>query len=392
MREAELPALDPDHSVVDVTEADVERSSARAWRTAITIVVVTHLAFIALSWAGSYFLGTGDGPPEVGIVELWNRWDTEHYVDIAEYGYDSPETHEFAEAFFPLFPMAIRALSLIGFNPVFAGMLISAIASVVALAYIYRLAEEELYPGAGRRAALYLAVFPTAVFLTAAYSEALFLAGAIAAFYYARRSDWRAVGLPAAVAMGTRIAGVFLLFGLAIQFIMQRDFDRRKVMTAVGAGAIALLPLLAYMGFLWIANDDPFYFFTAQREGWSRELTSPIDSFLATWRTFEGDYSSNWLLAWRVEIAAAIAGVFFVGWAYAKREFGYAVYMGTLLIPLLVSSWYLSIPRMLLSMFPIPLFIAGITRGEGRHDLVLATSAIFAALGVLVFTSGQWFF
>ena len=391
MREAELPALDPDPSV-DVADEERKRSSADAWRTAITIVVVTHLAFIALSWAGSYFLGTGDGPPEVGVVDLWNRWDTEHYVDIAEYGYESPETHEFAEAFFPLFPMTIRALSLVGFNPVFAGMLVSAIASVVALAYIYRLAEEELYPGAGRRAALYLAVFPTAVFLTAAYSEALFLAGAIPAFYYARRSEWRSVGIPAAIAMGTRIAGVFLLLGLAVEFIRQREFDRSKIQRAVASAAIALVPLIAYMVFLWIENDDPFYFFTAQREGWHRVLTNPIESFTTTWDTFYGDYSSNWLIAWRVEIAAAIAGVFFVGWAYVKREFGYAVYMGTLLLPLLVSSWYLSIPRMLLSMFPIPLFIAGVTRDEGRHDLVLATSAIFAALGVLVFTSGQWFF
>ena len=391
MREAELPVLDPDPSP-DAGEGEIDRSTAGAWRTAIAIVVATHFAFIALAWAGSYFFGPSAGPPPESFTDLWNRWDTVHYVDIAEYGYDSPETHENGEAFFPLFPLAIRALSFFGLSSVLAGMLISAIASVVALAYLYRLAEESFGHGAGRRAALYLAVFPTAVFLTAAYSEALFLAGAIPAFYYARRSEWGRVGLPAAIAMGTRIAGVFVVLGLAVEFLRQRDFERKKVLRAAGAGAIALVPLIAYMSYLWAANDDPFYFFTAQRVGWHRELTNPIDSFLVTWRTFYGDYSANWLLAWRVEIAAAIVGVFFVGWAYVKREYGYAVYMGTLMIPLLLSSWYLSIPRMLLSMFPIPLFLAGLTRDDTRSDLLLATSAVFAALGVLVFTRGQWFF
>jgi hypothetical protein len=390
MREAEIPLLDADPS--QYATDGVEDRNGSAWRTALIVVAVTHLAFIALAWAGSYFFASGEGIPSEGVADIWRRWDTEHYIDIAEFGYDSPETHQYGEAFFPLYPLAIRAFTTIGLNPVFAGMLISAAASVVALAYLYKLAEEDLFPGAGRRAVLLFALFPTAVFLTAAYSEALFLAGAIPAFYYARRGRWSLVGLPAAIAMGTRIAGAFVLLGVAVEFIRQRDFDRKKVLLAAGAGAIALLPLLGYMAYLWAANDDPFYFFTAQSEGWDRVLTDPRDAFGATWRTFYDDYPPNWLIAWRVEIAAAIAGLFFTGWAFARREYGYGVYMGTLMIPLLVSRWYLSIPRMLLSMFPIALLLASVTRNHRRYELVLATFAVFAALGVLVFTSGRWFF
>jgi hypothetical protein len=273
-------------------------------------------------------------------------------------------------------------------------MLISALASVVALAYLFKLAEEDLYAGAGRRATMYLALFPTAVFLAAAYSESLFLAGAIPAFYYARRGQWRFVGIPAAIAMGTRFAGAFLLAGLAVEFVRQRDFDRRRVAQAVLSGAIAVVPLVAYMGYLWAANDGPFQFVTAQRENpfWSRTLTNPIETFTTTWDTYSGNYASTWLLAWRVEIAAAIAGLFFTGWAFRRGEYGYGTYMGLTLLPLLVSSWYLSIPRILLSLFPIPLLLASATRNERTHDLVLGVSALFAALGVIVFTRGQWFF
>jgi hypothetical protein len=394
MRAKTIPPFDADEQDPSPHPAEgrLDRSAGEAWRNAVAVVAISHVAYLALAWAASYFFGPAEGAPPDGFVDLWNRWDTEHYVDIAEHGYDSPQTHEFGEAFFPFYPLAIRAFATIGFNPVFAGMMVSAIASVVALAYLYRLAEEDVGFGAGRRAMLYLAFFPTAVFLTGAYSEALFLAGAIPAFFYARRGRWSHVGLPAALAMGTRVAGVFLLLGLALEFVLQRDFDRKKIRDAFVSGTIALLPLLGYMAYLWAANDDPFYFFTAQREGWDRSLTNPVDSFLATWRTFYAEYPANWLIAWRIEVAAAIAGLFFIGWAAKRRAFGYAVYMGTLMLPLLLSSWYLSIPRMLLSMFPIAILLASVTEDRTKHELVLATSAVFAALGVVVFTEGQWFF
>ena len=385
--------MDPDPvEYPHAAEGRLDRDRWEPWRKAFIVVLVTHIAFLALAWAGSYYFGGVDGIPQEGLVDLWRRWDTEHYVDIAEFGYSSSETYEFSEAFFPLYPLTIRALAVVGLNPVVAGMLISFAASIVALAFLYKLAEEDLFPGAGRRAILLLALFPTAVFLTAAYSESLFLAGAIPAFYFARRQRWHLVALPAAVAMGARVAGVFLLLGLATEFVLRRNVNRRHLMVALGAGAVALLPLIVYMLYLWSATNDPFYFVTAQNEGWQRELTNPLTALQTTWDTYQGDYASIWILAWRIEIAAAFAGIFFTGWAFKRREYGYGVYMGTLMLPLLTSSWYLSIPRMLLSMFPISLLLASVTRDDQRFSLTVATSSVFAALGVLVFTRGQWFF
>ena len=395
MRQAERPRTE-----ISGSDGSTATSPDRwePWKNAGLVVLITHLAFLALAWAGSYYLSGSDGIPEEGFVDIWRRWDTEHYTDIAEHGYSSSETHEFAEAFFPLYPLAIRVISFLGIGPVIAGMLISSAAAVVALAYLYRLAEEDLFPGAGQRATLLLALFPTAVFMTAAYSESLFLAGAIPAFYYARRARWAHVALPAAVAMGARFAGLFVVMGLAVEFLRQREFARRRVLQAAFGLGIALLPLLGYMVYLWAANDDPFYFVEAQAQGWQREMSNanPFiaakDALVTTWNTFEGDYPSTFLLAWRVEIAAAIVGVFFTTWAFKRREYGYGVYMAATMLPLLLSRWYTSIPRMLLSMFPIVLILVSVTRKEERFAYTLATSAAFAALGVLVFTRGQWFF
>ncbi len=239
--------------------------------------------------------------------------------------------------------------------------------------------------------------FPTAVFLVAPYSESLFLAGAIPAFYYARRKHWITSGMFAAVAMGARAAGIFLLFGLLLEFVRQRDFSGTSLRRAFMAAVIALLPLLAFAGYLWQVKGDPLYFFTDQRLGWGREFSGPLEALRATWDATRVDAGegafTNFVIGWRVEIAAVALGILAVLWAILKREWGYAGYMGVLLAFLVTSTFYLSVPRMLLSMFPIVLFVAEWTgRETRRHETVLLVFAAIAILGVVAFTRQAWFY
>jgi len=80
-------------------------------------------------------------------------------------------------------------------------------------------------------------------------------------------------------------------------------------------------------------------------------------------------------------------------WALVKRELGYAAFMGTLTVLLVSTTWYLSHPRMLLMFFPAVLFVAGATRARPlAHQIIVAVAAPVAALGAIVYTSGNWFF
>ncbi|MPZ90411.1 MAG: hypothetical protein GEU68_02075 [Actinobacteria bacterium] len=338
---------------------------------------------------------------------MWTRWDAQHFLEIAEFGYTDERSDPHATAFFPLWPLMIRALSATGLGPALAAMVLSTAASVVAVAYLYRLAEEEQGRGAGsagpqeqgggRRASLYLLFFPSAVFLVAPYSESLFLAGAIPAFYYARHQRWLVSGACAAVAMGARAAGAFLLVGLLLEFVRQRDFSGATLRRGLAAGVVALLPLLAFAAYLWQVKGDPLYFFTDQRLGWGRELSGPLEALRATWGATRVDAGegalTNFVIGWRVEIVAVALGMLSVVWALVKREWGYAGFMGVLLASLMTSSIYLSVPRMLLSMFPIVLFLAEWTgRDTKRHETVLLAFAPIATLGVVAFTRQAWFY
>jgi hypothetical protein len=366
----------------------------RAWVESAGVTAATRAAFLLVPVAASWLLQTETrGAPQQSFLSLWDNWDARHLVTIGEQGYFSVASDAHATAFFPLFPLLVGALLVVGLHPVAAGLVVSALASFVAGAYLFRLAEEEVGEGAGRRALVYLMVFPTAVFLVAPYSEAVFLAGAIAAFYYARRQRWHLVGVPAAVAMGARFAGVFVLVGLVVEFLRQRDLSAARVARAGLALTIGAVPLVAYSIYLAQTTGDPFHFVEAQRAGWGRDLVGPIESFRTTFDTWGRDYPTNWLLAWRGEIIAAAAGLGMVAWAFAKREWGYAAFMGSMLALLLSSSWYYSIPRMLLSFFPVMVFLAQWSKdSDKRHEAILLATVPIAIMGAILFTQGIWFY
>lgn len=355
----------------------------------------TRLFFFVLAWAASFLLSTTTrGIPEQGFFEIWDRWDATRFLVTAEIGYEGPGSFTNSYAFFPLFPLAIRFLGLFGMPALGAGLLISALGSWIALGFLYKLAAEELDDEAGRRAALYLAVFPTAVFLVAPYSESLFLAGAIPAFYFARRGAWHLVGPFAALAMGTRFAGAFLLVGLVVEAIRQRGMEPVQRATAALAIAIGSIPLLAYGAYLAQVKGDPFYYVTDQRLGWGREFVGPVVALTNTIERWDSPTESvDFQLAYRIEVLAALLGVFLVAWAIRKREWGYAAYMGATLAVLMTSTVYFSIPRILLTFFPCCVFLAAWTASRPRaHEAYLIDSVSLAALGVVVYTRGEWFF
>lgn len=370
--------------------ADRSTPDPRAsWLLALGLVLGTRVLLMAIAYAAAWFLADDAAPAAVHPVDIWVRWDAPILLRIALSGYtEAADPH--ATAFFPGFPMLVGLLSWSSYSAAIVGLVVNAAASVVAVRYLLVLGDADAGDGGGRRAALYLLLFPTAVFLVAPYTEALFLAGAIPAFYFARNERWVPAGAAAAVAMAVRFAGVFLILGLVVEWLRRRRDGSRALFGLV----VSLLPLIGYTMYLAASRGDPFYFVVDQKAGWGREPTNPLVALQRTWDTWSGaDYPTNWRFAWRIEVLAAAIGIAFVVWAMRKREWGYAAFMGSLLATLLVSTWYFSIPRMLLAMFPITLFLAAWSRDRpARHEAVLLGSAAVCALGVIVFTQGAWFY
>src|ERR1051325_5216285 len=118
--------------------------------------------------------------------DLWARWDSRFFLEIAEHGYNHARA-----AFPPLYPATLYVVGhAFGGQYVLAGIAVSLAAAFGSFLLLHRLAEERLGAEGARRAVVYLAVFPMALFLQAVYSESLFLALALGAFLLGERRRW----------------------------------------------------------------------------------------------------------------------------------------------------------------------------------------------------------
>ena len=256
----------------------IDRPWQRAFRTGLTTWAAAQLTYLLVN--AMHWMTKSEGGPFLGrMLEVWNRWDTGHYVTIALTGYNPASENG---AFFPLYPMIMRVLEpVLPGGMLAAGLIVAWGACVAALTVIYRLTEDLLGPDTAQRTTLYLMAFPFAFYLVAAYNESLFLALAAASLYCMRRQHWWLAGMWAGFASGTRQAGVLLAVAFVFEYLRQRDFELSKV-TADAAGVL-LVPvgLLGYVVYSAFKFDDPLKFVHIQAF-WGRTSTVPWDGVVRT--------------------------------------------------------------------------------------------------------------
>ena len=328
------------------------------------------------------------------------RWDSTWYLGIAHSGYAGGAD----TAFFPLYPLLVRGLAPTG-EPA-ALLLMSYVVSLAALAgalfLLRRLAEIELGADAARRAVLLLAFFPGALWLGVPYSESVFLLLSVGAIYAARTSHWAWAGTCAALASGTRSAGIVLLVPLAL--IWWRGRPRR-----LRDGAwLALAPagLAAYTAYLGLARGDAFAYMHLQRV-WFRSFAGPfgalVDGTHAAWdgmlqlasgsreHVYFGPAGGDpfiaaahnlELFAFLVFAAVALAGI------VRRLRPEYAAYTAAALaIPLsfpVAPQPLMSLPRFLAVLFPIFMWLAT------RRGFRIWLAAFALLLGVFSARYATW--
>ncbi len=150
------------------------------------------------------------------------RWDALWYLRIAGHGYQTARE----VAFCPLYPLLMRAVSVLTGSLAAAGIVISMAGLLMGLIFIRRLTELELGPRAASATVELLAVSPVAVYLSAVYTEGLFLALSAGSLYCARRGRWFTAGLLGGLAALTRVTGVVLAVPLLLLFFYGPRGDR----------------------------------------------------------------------------------------------------------------------------------------------------------------------
>jgi hypothetical protein len=213
------------------------------------------------------------------IVEPFRQWDGTWYVNVAEVGYHPGQTAN--SAFWPLYPWLMRLGSnLTSLAPEVIGYVISNVAFFFALYFLYRLVNLDFSTTVAEKTLWAVALFPTAFFFTAVYTESLFFLLAIAALYFARRGEWLLAGSIGLLAALTRSAGMMLLAPFLIMFLQQYGWkDPRRWFPQ---GFAAALPILGPVIFGWHLRRQGLdqFDWADQQWQWNRFSASP-------WRTFD---------------------------------------------------------------------------------------------------------
>ncbi len=184
------------------------------------------------------------------LLGVWPRWDAVHHLNLAMRGY--ADMGEGSTLFFPLYAVLTRAVAFVTGDFIVAGLVVSTVASAFAFALLMLLGEELFGGQAGKWAAVALAVYPTAVFLVAPFTESLFLALTLGSFLAAYRRHWLTAAALAALASLARGPGMAAAVAFAILAWQQRSTPepgRRSPSIAAVIVAIAA-PLVAGGAFL----------------------------------------------------------------------------------------------------------------------------------------------
>ena len=217
-------------------------------------------------------------PSSGRLLDGFGVWDAGWYVHIATHGYVAPPLPTSPlggdMAFFPLFPILVRALSLAtGTSPLAAGWLVALFTGAAATVGVWHLTRAVAGQALADRAVALWVLFPGAFVLSLVYAEGLTVACAALCLLMLLRRRWVLAGLAAAAAGATQPTG--LVLGACCAWAAGAALRRGRDWKALGAPALAPLGAAAYFGYLWARTGDPKAWFDSEKLFWSRGHFGP---------------------------------------------------------------------------------------------------------------------
>jgi hypothetical protein len=366
---------------------------------AFRIAVLTRAAIFAVGLVAVLSVGPAQPEglsPRESVALLPAKWDASWYTGVAAGGYRwQPDESHSRLAFFPAYPMALRAVGRALALPnrpvpwVWTGAALSVAFFGFALWYVRSLAELIGGKDAGVQAMLVTATYPFALFHGQVYPESLFLLAAVAATYESHRARPLQTGLWGLLAGLSRPTGCLVTLLVLPSALRQVRDSKNTVAVRVSWGIAVLGPMLgtvAYSTFVYFVTGDPLRWIHDQ-EGWGRVSANPLTVVGGAVNLMVESGLPQFV--WKQPYDALNVGAFVVVaatiWPVARRlGWGPALFMACSLVAPLRIGGFPSMGRYTCVLFPA--FIWWALRG--RRDLLSPAimMAIQAFLAALFFT------
>lgn len=355
----------------------------------VALTIAIRMALFALVW-----LSTRALPPEwtssgSRLLQSWSMWDGGHYVVLAEHGYLNNIGSQDRAAFFPLYPLLMKALSWFpGVNVQLAGILISFASLLLMVWFLTEYIQRKHGEDVARGTILILMATPYAVFLTAVYTESLFMLLAILSLWLADRKHWGSAAIVVGLATATRVTGLALV--PALLWLAYRN--RESLGKLLGLALVSVSGISGYMLYSWSSMDNPLAFLAAQEDwgGWQHRFGNFLEVFfLRPSELLTGDHVYPIAL---INFGLLVISLLSIPLIWKRLDPGLAIYSTLVICQGAVS--LISFGRMMIPAFGVHIVVAMLLAGSGwkstAREAVIVSSAMTMTVLALLFAQGKW--
>ena len=372
------------------------------WSPLAIFVAIGVLVWIAIWFGNNHLTHDSFFPFRKGVGDTWfggfARWDAEWYRTIAREGYVYYPGVQSSVAFWPTYPVVVRLLSWAFPTIYITGTVVTVLSGATAVVLLRKWAKVFVSNSVAITAVVLLCVFPYSWYLYGVvYSDALFIATAIGAFYLVERDRYFWAGIVGILATAGRPAGLVVALALVLRVIERRNlangangfrelFNPRGLTKADAPIFLSWLGVGGWCAFLWVKFGDPLLFVTIEAsKGWDQGAGP------STWLKFRlieelQHHPFEWSTIGHVAHGLVVLGALFL-LPRVKRRFGwaYAVYaFGLIALPLLGTKDFFGAGRYLLGTFPCIVVAAELLVVRPKLRAVIVPVSLIAMLAMAV--------
>jgi Mannosyltransferase (PIG-V) len=310
------------------------------------------------------------------------RWDSGWYASIVDHGYSysSDPSQQASVVFYPLYPLASYLVTQLGIDVYVALLIVANAAAVISVLLLAKLAKDLFDDQTAVMAVALFSFFPSSHFLSAGYSEPLYLVFALLSLHLVNSQNYVLASLFAGLSLGTRSTGIVLLPTILWDIVRRTpNWWPRTVPKLVLCTLLCASGLIAFMAYLGWKFGDPLAFAKGQA-AWNPGTFA--DRFISG-ATLQPFLHARWMAsAWFLLFLTATIASF---WRLPSSLSLYG--LGALMLPYLTLGITDSTNRFLLTCIPAFIYVATLCKSTPwlaciivgiLGSLLLRDSALFS--------------
>ena len=331
---------------------------------------------------------------------MWNKWDSKHYLNLAQSGYTANGENAKLIVFYPLYSFLVSIVAKVSGSYLLAGVFVSDLCLGIGSYYLYKLVKLDFDDGTAMRSVKYMLIYPFSFFFGIAYTESIFVVLSLMTLYYMRKSKWLSVGICGFLAALTKNQGIILAIPATMEFIISSQaFEqlRKKNYKIVIKNFLTkgiyvfMIPLGTFVYFLInrILFGSWNEFIVFQKKDFNNSFGNVFENLRWITQSAISPDDAFRLTYWIPCILSFLLVIYLIFYSIGKLRLSYNAYMLVFLLVSFSPSWLLSGARYILSLVPIYIALSVLSKRKEVDIILTFTSTLLLGFYTLAFLMGM---